>query len=387
MLFLNSSLDCIVTHQFHNCFKIDLKDQKIHYVFDGFLDILLSLLAHRDYYTYLHSLRVAELSRRIGIQLHLRMDEVLALEHGGLIHDIGKLSIPDDVLLKPGRFSIHDRHIMNSHALIGADLFKDKGIDTRLIDMVLQHHERLDGSGYPQGREADSISFYARIIAVADVYEALIARRPYKRNRSHEDALEILLLDVQNRKLDKNVVEALTAVTERWNPLTIEGNSYPESLAQLEDFRHSCYFREPLSQFYSYRYLFSFENDYQSPLNATPYALFALCFRNLKTLNRQKGYLETDNVLCTIGEQLQDRISEIVQANMPPENPVLLFLKKGADYIIYNQFDPQRCQRLEKIIRESISEARSIWGVECECRQRRFGAGEPFKAALDVLFT
>ena len=123
------------------------------------------------------------------------------------------------------------------------------------------------------------------------------------------------------------------------------------------------------------------------PSNATPYALFALCFRNLKTLNRQKGYLETDNVLCTIGEQLQDRISEIVQANMPPENPVLLFLKKGADYIIYIQFDPQRCQRLEKIIRESISEARSIWGVECECRQRRFGAGEPFKAALDVLFT
>jgi putative nucleotidyltransferase with HDIG domain len=380
-------VDDEVTHEVHDRFQIDLGDQKVHHVFDGFLDILLNLLAHRDYTTYLHSLRVAELSRRIGIRLQLEKDEILSLEHGGLIHDIGKLSIPDDVLLKPGRFSSHDRHIMNGHPLVGAQLFEGKGLDERLIDIVLRHHERLDGSGYPDGLVAESISIYPRIVAVADVYEALIARRPYKRDHNRDDALTILAFDVRDGKLDGEVVEALVAVTHGWNPLTIQGLAYTESMARLEDFRHSSYFREPLSRYFSYRYLFSLEESRKISVNEAPYALFALCFRNLKTLNRIKGYIVTDTILSTIGEDLLRRIGLIEGEDSQTRFPTLLFLKKGADYIIYSRFEPERCRYLQRLIRDSINEARCNWGIECDCHHHRFAADIPFAEAFDLLFS
>lgn len=82
----------------------------------------------------------------------------MTLEHGGLIHDIGKLSIPDDVLLKPSRFSIQEHYIMDSHPLIGAQLFSGKGLDEGLIEIALRHHERLDGSGYPDDLSGAELS-------------------------------------------------------------------------------------------------------------------------------------------------------------------------------------------------------------------------------------
>ena len=377
----------MATHRVQGTCQIDLEDRKIHHVFDSFLDMLLRLLAHRDHYTYLHSMRVAELSRRIGLCLGLDKDEILTLEHGALIHDVGKLSIPDDVLLKPGRFSNHDRCIMNSHPLIGAQLFDNKGIDERLVEIILRHHERLDGSGYPDGLTAQRISIFPRIVAVADIYEALIARRPYKPERTRAEALEILLSDVHSGKLDAEATTALASVTGSWCPLSIQEQNYPEDLARLEGFRHSCYFREPLSQFYSYRYLFAFEENRANPLSAMPYSLFALCFHNLKTLNRERGYLETDSILCSIGEELQRRISLLAEYHPDSEAPLLLFLKKGADFIIYNRYEYRRCQQVRRLIRKCIDEAKSKWEVECECRQRRFLAGEPFVEALDLIFT
>ncbi len=375
-----------MTHEAIDGFRINLNDRGVHYVFDSFLDILLQLLAYRDHYTYQHSLRVAALSCRIGERLGLAEDEILALEHGGLIHDIGKLSIPDDVLLKPGRFSPVDRCIMNSHSLIGARLFENRGIDERIVEIILRHHERLDGSGYPEGLGATGLSIFPRIVAAADVYEALTARRPYKPDRSSAEALDLLWLDVRDGKLDGVVVEALATEVRDWNPLTVQGHSPVEDLVRLEDFRQTCYFREPLSQFYSYRYLFSFDQNRQTPLSAAPYALFALCFKHLKRHNQQRGYLEMDEILCAIGERLQERIAARVDLSPRQQEPPLLFLKKGADYIIYNRFDRQRCRLLRRLVADCINEADVRWGLECECRHRHFDAGEPFALALDLLF-
>lgn len=370
-----------------NTFQVDLRDQRIHQVFDGFLEILLNLLAHRDYTTYLHSLRVAELARRIGIFLQLAEEEVLTLEHGGLIHDIGQLSIPDDVLLKPSRFSIQDRYIMDSHPLIGAQLFSGKGLDEALIEIVLRHHERLDGSGYPDGLSGPDISLYTRVVAVADVYEALIARRPYKRKLSRNGALEILALDVREGKLDGEIVRGLDQVTQDWDPLSICGKTVPEALTRLENFRSSSYFREPLSQFYSYRYLLALEESHQFLYDGTCYDLFALSFRHLRNLNRDKGYIETDRIIITIGEQLQKRVAAIVDKDPQLLLPSPLFLKKGADYIIYCRHDADRCRALLQLIEESIAAAKSCWGIECVCYKRIFMPGTPFSDALDLLFT
>lgn len=369
-----------------SAFQVDFRDQRIHQVFDGFLEILLNLLAHRDYTTYLHSLRVAELSRRIGSYLQLDDEEILTLEHGGLIHDVGKLSIPDDVLLKPSRFTIQDRYIMDSHPLIGAQLFGGKGLEDELIDIVLRHHERLDGSGYPDGLSGSDISIYTRIVAVADIYEALIARRPYKRNLGRIDALDMMMSDVREGKIDRDIVRILKQVTQDWDPLVIRGKPFADTLARLEGFRSSSYFREPLSQFYSYRYLLALEENHQFLLDGKPYDLFVLSFRHLRNLNREKGYIEADRILMTIGEQLQKRVVAIADQCSQPLAPDLLFLKKGADYIIYCRYEAKRSWALLRLIKESIAEAQSRWQVECVSCHRRFSADTPFSAALDLLF-
>jgi putative nucleotidyltransferase with HDIG domain len=348
--------------------------------------MLLTLLAHRDYCTYQHSLRVAEIARRIGLVMGLEEEELLYLEHGSLVHDVGKLAIPDDVLLKPGAFTSPDRCIMNSHPLIGAQLFDDKGIDERIIAIILKHHERLDGSGYPEGLQADQIPLCPRIVAVADVYEALVAKRPYKPERNRNDALEIIFEDVEAGRLDTRAAGALAKVTRNWDPCSIKGRDYSASQALLEGFRHTCYFREPLIQFHNYRLLFSLEKNSVPHLSAEPYVIYVISFRKLKTLNREKGYLTTDNILCAFGESLQHRINALIEPQSDTEKPLLLFLKKGADFIIYNRHEPGRCREIRRLIRENVVEAEHKWGIEGECRQRRFSNGETFTEAFDLLF-
>lgn len=368
-------------------FQVNLDNHELHYLFDEFIEILLSLLSYRDYYTYLHSLRVAELSKKIGQLMKLSEDEILTLEHGGLIHDIGKISIPDDVLLKPGFFSTHDRRIMNSHAQIGAQLFSGRGLDERLIDIALSHHERLDGSGYPNAKTAASLSLFPRIVAVADVYEALIAKRPYKPARNHKASMEELTLEVCQGKLDAEVVRALAEVTSNWSPLSIEATSVPITLARLESFRHSTYFREPLSQFYNYRYLLHLENSRFKHLPKNDYGLFCISVKGLKKLNATRGYLETDALINSIGAQLLERINYVQEDSQPsPLDPEILLLKKGADFIIYSRHDAVRCQQLLEQIGKTLHHALNKWNIDCDCHHSHFDANKPFSEALDLLF-
>jgi len=369
-----------------NSLQVDLRDYRIHHVFDGFLDILLNLLAHRDYSTYLHSLRVAEISRRIGLSLFLTEDEVTLLEHGGLIHDIGKISIPDDILLKPGRFSTQDHYIMSTHSRVGAQLFCDRGIDERLAEIALNHHERLDGSGYPNGLQGDHISLYARIVAVADVYEALIAKRPYKQSFNHKTALDNLWQDVDDGKLDGAIVIALEKVTLDWNPLEIKGLSFPEPIFQLENFRRSTYFREPMSPFYNYRYLFTLENNQKIPFKRTSYSLLSISFLHLKTLNRVKGYIETDRIINAFGERLQEHIDTICDTLSAQGVPTPLLLKKGADYVIYCPYKGRRWQQVQQAITNSIKEVKEKNQISCLLHHRDFSATVPFEDALNQLF-
>ncbi len=370
----------------NNYLQVDLDDHRIHHVFDGFLDILLNLLAHRDYSTYLHSLRVAEISRRIGLSLFLTEDEVTLLEHGGLIHDIGKISIPDDILLKPGRFSTQDRYIMSTHSEVGAQLFFGKGIDERLAEIALNHHERLDGSGYPNGLQGDYISLYARIVAVADVYEALIAKRPYKQRFNRETALDNLWQEVEDGKLDGSIVIALEKVTFDWDPLEIRGLSLPGPIFQLEDFRRSTYFREPMSPFYNYRYLFTLENTPNSTIKRTSYSLLSLSFQHLKTLNRVKGYIETDRIINTFGERLQEHIDMICDTLSSQGGETILLLKKGADYVIYSPFKGKRWEQVEQAVADCINELKEKRQISCLSHQRNFSATVPFEDALNQLF-
>ena len=189
-------------------------------------DVMGNMFGSRDIYSLDHSLRAAAISRRIGLRLGLSSEDLKTLEMGCLLHDIGKSAIPDDILLKPGCFNDVDRDIVQMHPTIGAKFLEGCYPDDRITDIILHHHERLDGSGYPSGLEGDDIGLMVRIVSVADVYEALIVKRPYKTAMTSTQAIETLRDEVKEGLLDQSVVEVLEKVVASWDPLTIQRHPY-----------------------------------------------------------------------------------------------------------------------------------------------------------------
>lgn len=177
----------------------------------GYLEVLRALvnaIEAKDPYTAGHSQRTAELSVVIARALGLGDDEVKEIEVGGLLHDIGKIGIAEQILRKPASLDDDEMRIMRGHPSIGDGIVSDIELLARIRSMVRNHHERWDGSGYPDGLRGDAIPRGARIIAVADTWDAITSDRPYQPSRSTAEGVAILrrLAGVQ---LDAAAVEAL----------------------------------------------------------------------------------------------------------------------------------------------------------------------------------
>lgn len=170
---------------------------------------------YRDPETGAHILRMAHYSRLIADQLGLPLQEQDDIFNAAPMHDVGKVGTPDQILLKPGRLTDDEMAIMRQHAQIGYDILKSS--QARMLQLAatiaLTHHERYDGGGYPNGLRGDGIALAGRIVAVADVFDALTSRRPYKRAWSM-DAARQYLLDHSGSHFDPHCVAALLA---RWD--------------------------------------------------------------------------------------------------------------------------------------------------------------------------
>jgi hypothetical protein len=176
---------------------------------------LVERLAEKDVYTEGHTRRVALLAVRVGEELRLSPLRLRALAAGALMHDIGKLAIPDDVLKKPGELTARELDLMREHPDRGRRLLGELGgFSPSVHRLVRRHHERLDGSGYPEALTGDDIELESRILAVCDVYDALVSARTYRGAWSHDDAIAMLRESV-GRLFDARCVHALERVLER----------------------------------------------------------------------------------------------------------------------------------------------------------------------------
>uniref|UniRef100_A0A7C4AJ34 HD-GYP domain-containing protein n=1 Tax=Thermodesulfovibrio aggregans TaxID=86166 RepID=A0A7C4AJ34_9BACT len=154
---------------------------------------LLTLKGH-DYYTYTHCVNVGVLSIGLGIQIKLNRDDIFKLGMGAILHDIGKSQIPPEILNKQGKLNTTEYNIIKQHVLLGYDILKvHKEIPGESFTAVLQHHERLSGKGYPFGIKGIEIKLFGRISAIADCYDALTTRRPYRESLTPYFALSILV--------------------------------------------------------------------------------------------------------------------------------------------------------------------------------------------------
>jgi putative two-component system response regulator len=146
----------------------------------------------RDTYTSGHCIRLAQAAVELGRRLGLGSEDLRILRLGGFLHDLGKLSIPDPILLKPGPFTEEERVAMKAHSAIGERLCQPLHSLDAVRPVIRHHHERWDGSGYPDGLAGDAVPLTAQILGLVDVYDALITRRPYKPPFTPEKALKIL---------------------------------------------------------------------------------------------------------------------------------------------------------------------------------------------------
>jgi len=161
-----------------------------------------------------HSERVTSLALRIGHVLGLPSRDLQIVQRGGLLHDIGKIGTPPAILDKPGKLEAWENEIMQNHVKVGVRILEPIDCFRDLLGVVAQHHEHWDGSGYPAGLAGEQIILHARIVAVADAYDALISDRPYRKGLPEAEAIETLK-ECSGVQFDAKVVEALITVVSR----------------------------------------------------------------------------------------------------------------------------------------------------------------------------
>jgi putative two-component system response regulator len=179
----------------------------------GTLTALARAIDAKSAWTAGHSERVTNLALKMGNAMGLPANSLAILHRGGLLHDIGKIGTPLTVLDKPGKLEPEEMQIMRDHVKIGVHILEPIPCFREALPIVAQHHEWFDGSGYPAGLAGENISLHARILTVADCYDAIVSDRPYRKGLPKRQALEILT-QKSGTQFDPSVVEVFTRLTD-----------------------------------------------------------------------------------------------------------------------------------------------------------------------------
>jgi len=178
---------------------------------EGPIESLLAMLSVRDEATCTHSRATGEWGRRIATRIGLEPAVTERIVKAGILHDIGKIGVPDDILFKPGTLDAAEWDIMKRHAEAGAAILAAIPALAPYAPVVATHHERVDGRGYPHGLRKDDISLESRVVSVADSFHAMVTDRPYRRALSYGEAIAALV-DGRGRQWDKDVADVMIAL-------------------------------------------------------------------------------------------------------------------------------------------------------------------------------
>lgn len=182
---------------------------------------LANLVEAKDTYTEGHTRRVSGLAKLIAERLELDEETCASIELAGIVHDIGKVSTPDQILNKPGRLTSDEFKRIQEHPEIGERILKPLTTMESILDPIRHHHEKLDGSGYPDGLIGEEIIVESRILAIADIFDALYTDRSYKKGYSIEKTLAILKEEADNNKLDADIVSLVEELIKDESIFTI----------------------------------------------------------------------------------------------------------------------------------------------------------------------
>jgi putative nucleotidyltransferase with HDIG domain len=208
--------------------------EELRQSYDGTLEALVNALDARDQETKGHSMRVSkymmDIARELGVIEGSR--EWLDMQRGSLLHDVGKIGVSDSILLKPGKLTDDEWKLMRLHPEIGYNMLRQVKFLEGPAEIILAHHERWDGKGYPRGLGHEEIPLGARIFPVVDTFDAMTSDRPYRKALSTQDALNEILKN-GGGQFDPRVVEAFLDIYEKWVSMWAELHEEDESVVWM----------------------------------------------------------------------------------------------------------------------------------------------------------
>lgn len=293
---------------------------------------LIDMMEKRDSYTAGHSQRVAEYSKMLVLASGYSHEDADFVYKAGMLHDIGKIEIPDAILLKPEKLTQKEYSIIKHHSNASYELLCREPF-TALSTIVLHHHERYDGHGYPSGLKGEQIPFFAQIIAVADAFDAMTTNRAYRKSMSKETALNVLI-EEKGKQFNPLIAELAQTV--------FQAISLPEHTTQmpkdlLEEMRFSYYFRDQLTGYYNTNYLkfiFAHAGDCEFKMLCIDH----LNCENFAVFNKKHGWKEGDVMLQRIADEIHVIYPEAIIIRAYSDNFLVVHTKKD-EHMDYARID------------------------------------------------
>lgn len=301
--------------QQHNTIKKMEDERDLHY--SELLSSLVNVIEKRDAYTAGHTDRVAQYCLLIAHAMHLDTQTIELLYEAAMLHDIGKVIVPDAILLKPGRLGKNEYALIQTHLSAGYEILKRITYYKPIAEIVKYHHEKYDGSGYPGGYKSDEIPLSAHIMIVADAIDAMTSNRIYQNKKTIEEALDEILL-YRGVWYHPDVVDTAIKVIPTF---TLKNTQSQTPLTNIEKARFLYYFQDQLTGVYNQTYL---EMIINKKIPEIYYLYFILLeTKGMDSYNKKYGW--------QAGDLRLQHICESIQATIPDERIFRIF---GDDFII-----------------------------------------------------
>ena len=277
----------------------------------------VDIIEQRDAYTAGHSRRVSYYCKLIALHMGYSNAEIETLEKAALLHDIGKIQTPDNILLKPSKLTNLEYQLIKEHSLVGYKILKEMSLYKDLAEIIKGHHERYDGSGYPLGLKADEIPALTRILIIADAFDAMTTNRIYKPRQSKEKAL-IELQKLKGSQFHPKEVDAAVTVLKH---VIIPDNIHQQPLSKIEEERFSYFYKDQLTHCYNHNYykIKMIENKENREFKEA----VSIKLQNFSQYNESFGWSSGDEILNDIASFLK----EIFPLD-------LVFRVEGDDFIV-----------------------------------------------------
>ncbi len=290
---------------------LDEKTKEIQKMTFQAITVIANTIDAKDEYTKGHSQRVSEYSYALAKELGLEEKEAQNIRNIALLHDIGKIGVPDSVLNKPGKLTDSEYEIMKQHPIVGADILKDIKMIPGLDIGAKYHHERYDGKGYPSGLKGEDIPFIARIICVADAYDAMSSNRVYRKRFSEEKILEELERS-RGTQFDPQIAEAFIRLLKEKKikpliPGMVERREKPVEVIIPESLLEPQQKQNLLDELSDIKRIKSVEKSIGLELERGDGCLLLIDVDNIGEINKNYGYIRGDYCLVTVARALTNQ--------------------------------------------------------------------------------